>query len=385
MTALRSVAIVGGGPSGATCARRLAQAGAGVTLFEARPSSEKPCGGGVPAAALDEFPELASPDLPRRVVHHVVIHSPAGRSVPVPLDDGRHAREGIHIFRRVELDSFLRAQAAAAGAVVIRAKVSAVRQGSDGGWELETSEGPAGPFEHLIGADGVHSVVRRSLTSAPRLDRDLTLALYAYLPGVPRGEMVLKFFAEMDGYFWIFPRADHLSVGICATRSSRSAGDLEAALRTFVEQHCPGITMTNVPLKGYFIPARKEITIGPDGSWALVGDAGGQVDPITREGIAWAMRSGLEAARNLLRTGQAATPTLPSNLAWAHRYGAGFYRKEFLESMALLSRGSASIRSVLADLLSGHQGYKRLRRRLLLKALPCGAQMFLTVLRAGIP
>ena len=55
---IRKVAVVGGGPSGATCAGRLARAGLEVMLFEASPSREKPCGGGIPGAALEEFPEL---------------------------------------------------------------------------------------------------------------------------------------------------------------------------------------------------------------------------------------------------------------------------------------------------------------------------------------
>ncbi|HEY3174828.1 MAG TPA: NAD(P)/FAD-dependent oxidoreductase [Candidatus Polarisedimenticolia bacterium] len=363
----RRIAVVGGGPAGSTCARILASEGARVELFEARGSSEKPCGGGVPAHALGEFPELADLSLGRRVVREILVVSPSGRSASISLP------EGIHIFRRVELDSYLRRRARLAGAAVHETKVKAVRP-LPGGWEVLTEDGATGPFDHLIGADGVRSVVRRAV-AGPYHDDQLTLALYAYLPGVANAGMVLRFLAGFDGYLWLFPRTDHLSVGICATHRSMEPARMEDELYRFVEEQCPGASLSPELIRGYFIPASLEPPVAGDGNWSLIGDAAGFVDPLTREGISWAMRSGTAAAAKLK------TPHLPDNLRWAHRYRRGFYRGDFLDRVARLASASAAIGGVLADLFEGHQGYRGLKRRLLLNAIPCGIQVGLRLAR----
>lgn len=371
------VAVVGGGPAGSTCAGRLASAGAEVTLFEARPSSEKPCGGGIPARVVEELPELAGGSLPRRVVREAVIYSPGNHRASIPLSGG------IHIFRRLELDSFLRRGAEAAGATLRRARVTAVKRAGDV-WEVATDQGTLGPFEHLVGADGVRGVVRRSV-QAPRFhDGELTLALYAYVPGVARPELMLKFFGGLDGYLWAFPRTDHVSIGICATRRSAEPARLEDELHRFVSAHYPEGRIEPSALKGYFIPASMERsgplegavgTAGERGGWALVGDAAGCADPLTREGISHAMRSAAAVANELATRGRLSTPGTPADLRWAHRRVAGFYREGFLERMIRLASASSAIRKVLADTLEGRQPYPSLKARLLLNALPCGVQV----------
>jgi len=381
MRADRKIAVIGGGPAGATCARRLSSSGRDVTLFEEHAAAEKPCGGGIPAHALPEFPELDDPSLLRRVVRDVLVYSPSDRVAAVPIP------HGIHMFRRSELDAFLRLGAAGSGTRLVRARVRSVRRVGRDGWELATDTGTAGPFALIVGADGVRSVVRRAV-ARPYSGAQLTLALYAYVSGVARSEMVLKFFHDIDGYLWAFPRMDHVSVGICATYRSVDASRLADALYGFVERHYPEGRVSRGGLKGYFIPFDADPpapgpAAGNDEGWALIGDAAGFVDPLTREGISWAMRSAAAFADRLARDGIALTPRMPEHLIWAHRHRAGFYRGEFLESMTRLAGVSPAIRTVLADLLEGSQGYGRLKRRLVLNALPAALQTGLAML-AGI-
>jgi len=369
MRVRQKIAIVGGGPAGSTCAQRLSAAGLDVTLFEERPTGEKPCGGGVPSGALTDFPELMDPSLERRVVREVRIYSPSDRLTVVPTP------AGIHMFRRAQLDDFLRRRAETAGSRLVRARVTSVRSLGKEGWELATTAGASGPFDRIVGADGVRSIVRRAV-SRPYAPAQLTLALYAYVPGVTRTEMVLKFFPGLGGYLWAFPRTDHVSVGICARYRTIETGRLAELLHRFVERHYPEGHVACDTLKGYFIPADDTppaATSGPD--WALVGDAAGFVDPLTREGISWAMRSAVSLADRMVRQGIVATPRVPGHLLWAHRHGDGFYNESFLESMAGLSRVSPAIRNVLADLLTGRQGYRGLKRRLLMNALPGAIQI----------
>jgi len=363
------IAVVGGGPAGATCAGALAAGGAEVTLFEADDSHEKPCGGGVPSAALREFPFLEDPDLPRRVIRDVVVVSPSDRVVRVPLE------EGVHTYRRRDLDRFLRRRAERAGAILVLSRVRALRRLHSRSWEIRTDQGTAGPFDLLVGADGAHGITRRAL-GGPYEEEALTLTLYGHVPGVPRSEIVLKFCGSVGGYIWVFPRTDHVSLGIGAPRRGATKEGLEEELRRFVERQYPEAVGTLESLKGSLIPAcRIPPAADPDEGWALVGDAGGFVDPLTREGIAPSMRSGAAAARRILRSGVAVTPDLPVNLVYAHRYRAGFFRTDFLESMVRLAAASPAIRRILADLLEGRQPYRGLKTRLILNALPCGLDL----------
>ncbi len=387
---IRRIAIVGGGPAGAICAAALASGGLDVDLFESSPAGEKPCGGGVPGAAVNEFQVLRDPSLARRVVREVHLHSPAGRVARLAL------HEGIHVFRRCELDAFLRAKARDGGASLHATRVLRILHSEAGRWVLETASGHHGPYDYLVGADGVRGIVRRTVASRTS-DEHLTLARYAYTQGVPREEIILKFFAGSDGYLWVFPRTDHLSIGICATRPNASAERLEDDLMRFARDHYPEAAREEPAVKGYFIPADPSPPAARRGErWALIGDAGGFVDPVTREGIAPAMRSAEALADSLLihargraaarlRQPLPATPQLPQNLRLAHAYRRGFYSAAFIERMVWMASESPSIARVLADLFEGRQGYSGLKRRLLLNALPCGMELGLGALLGRRP
>ncbi|MFQ5701884.1 MAG: hypothetical protein ACE5HU_08590, partial [Acidobacteriota bacterium] len=320
------------------------------------------------------------PSLQRRIVRDIVIYSPSNRRVWL------RARQGVHMFRRRDLDPFLRRRAEDAGVTLVRDKVRSVRPLSGGQWELATDRGCAGPFDYLVGADGVQSVVRRRVATAYRPLR-LTLALYAYVAGVACSRMVLKFFKDFEGYLWVFPRVDHLSVGICAPHRSVGSDRLREELLGFLDRHYPQGRVTARDLRGYLIPSDPEPPrIGNPqpgrATWALVGDAAGFVDPMTREGIAHAMRSAAALAACVAAGRRLRTPDVPVNLAWAHRHRRVFFRERSLEGMVRLAGGSGAIRRVLADLFEGRQEYRSLKARLLLNAVPCGLQAAWGGLRA---
>ncbi|MBI4169341.1 MAG: NAD(P)-binding protein, partial [Acidobacteria bacterium] len=164
------IAVVGGGPGGAHCARRLAESGCEVTLFEPRASYEKACGGGIPIRGLDHFPFLDDPRLPGKAVRGCLVISPSGREAEFPLFDP------LYVFSRADLHAFLLDRALAAGVRVARTRVLSFRkEPAAGGWTLRTAgpdgaggrEDARGPFGFLVAADGAAGGCRRRLLGAP--------------------------------------------------------------------------------------------------------------------------------------------------------------------------------------------------------------------------
>jgi flavin-dependent dehydrogenase len=106
--------------------------------------------------------------------------------------------------------------------------------------------------------------------------------------------------------------------------------------------------------------------------WCLAGDAAGLVDPITREGIFFALLSGEWAAEALAsddadpwrRYRERVRDEIGSELARAARFKASFFRPRFTRLMVEALQQSAGVRAVMADLVAGRQSYARLKWRL---------------------
>jgi flavin-dependent dehydrogenase len=183
-------------------------------------------------------------------------------------------------------------------------------------------------------------------------------------------------FSEPPGYIWSFPRPDHLAIGICA---QADAGVGVASLRAIVRQW---IDRTAIADGARFEPYSWPIPslssrdflsaeiAGP--GWVTVGDAAGLVDPITREGIFFALQSALAAADALSSSAQdrssrythAIRDEIGADLARAARYKAGFFRPRFTRLLVDALRSSRKIQGVMADLVAGAQSYRGLKWRL---------------------
>jgi flavin-dependent dehydrogenase len=105
--------------------------------------------------------------------------------------------------------------------------------------------------------------------------------------------------------------------------------------------------------------------------WALTGDAAGLVDPITREGIYFALLSGQWAAEAIAANRMPrdyesrVRDEIGAELARAAGFKAGFFRPSFIGLMMRALNKSPAIRAVMADLVAGRQPYRTLTRRLL--------------------
>lgn len=382
------VAIVGAGPAGARAAYVLARRGVRVTIFDGSHPREKPCGGGVTGRALALVADAIDPaTFPRTRIRSVrftrlrTVGASAGQALRaagasgaqavdnavVPLDD-----DALVVTSRATFDAWLLAAAERAGAVLARSRVTNVSIDS-GGVTLSTADG-SHRASYVIGADGANSLVRRRVATAFRRDQ-LSIATGFFAHNVTSDEIVIELTPDPPGYIWSFPRPGHLAIGICAQADAgRTAESLRAQTSAWIAATgvAGGATLQPYSWPIPSLNARDFDALDLTGPhWALVGDAAGLVDPITREGIYFALASGQWIADALMADNPAPGYTsqvrdeAATELARAARLKAGFFRPSFTGLMMRALQESTAIRAVMADLVAGRQSYAGLRSRLL--------------------
>jgi flavin-dependent dehydrogenase len=358
-----NVAVVGAGPAGAMTALRLAEGGAGVTLFDPSHPREKPCGGGLTAKALRLLPPAPADDpLPVRLVPRCRFDSGSGETVEIELE------RPVGIASRRALDGWLLRRAVAAGARHVAERV--VHVDADG--HLRTTTGDARAFDVVVGADGAGSVVRR-LMLAPTPPARLMMAAGWFARG--DSEMVVRFAPDLQGYLWLFPRPGHVGVGICAPLARVPTRSMTARLESEVARAFPALADDEAPRYAHTIPspsAHPQSLLEVAGAhWALVGDAAALADPITGEGIYYALRSAELIADTLREDGSPRRYPARMLEAFGHEllHAAAlrdrFYAPGFARRMVRFAARSGAIRRVLGDLVLGEQGYDSLKRRLM--------------------
>lgn len=362
------VAVVGAGPAGSLLALHLARSGIRVTIFDASHPREKPCGGGVTGKALALLPPAPPNDpLPARWIHSCRFESGTGPRVELRL------RRPVAIAARRELDAWLLRRALEAGASHAPERVIEV----DDTGRLRTAAGRSASFDVLCGADGAGSLVRRRFLGPVPVAR-LVMAAGWYAPG--SAPMVVRFAPGLAGYSWLFPRPDHVGVGICAPLAAQPTRQIIERLED--EARC-WFPASGVPAKArryaHTIPSPTtdpgSILEIAGGRWALVGDAAALADPITGEGIYYALRSARILAQALVEGSSPAgypervLEDFGRELLKAAGLRQLFYSHGFSRRMIAFSSRSRRIRDVLSDLVLGEQGYLGLKRQLL-HALP---------------
>jgi geranylgeranyl reductase family protein len=378
---LSDVAIVGAGPAGAWAACVLARRGVRVTIFDGSHPREKPCGGGITGRALALVGEaIDARCLPSTTIRSArftsngspVETAPSGSSAPAASATVPLAGSSLVVASRASFDAALLAAAQAAGAALVRSRVTTLSIDATGA-TLRTGDSGSHRAAFLIGADGANSLVRRRLAQAFRREQ-LSIATGFFAHGVSSDEIVIEITTDPPGYIWSFPRPGHLAIGICA---QADAGITAAALRARTAAWLRSSRIADeARLEPYSWPIpslsardfdRLELA-GP--RWALIGDAAGLVDPLTREGIFFALASGQWIAEALAtsspepayrsRVMDEAVPELRR----AAQLKAGFFRPAFAAALMHALQESAAIRAVMADLVAGNQSYASLKWRL---------------------
>jgi len=297
--------VVGAGPAGTTTARLLASRGASVLLLDrAHFPRDKPCGGGVTIRAASRL-DLDLGPVVERTIYGARFALRLG-----PTFDRRYGQPLTYMTQRCRLDAFLAEAAAEAGADFHDGEpVREVEIAPNGGSGLGLTAAVivrtgAGSYQAraLIGADGANGVVGRALALRPRLEE--AVALEANVPfssDIPpdwREVVGLDLGGLAGAYGWVFPKGDHLNLGVGAWKYA--AFTLRPKLAGLCRRF--GFDPSGLEsLRGHHLPVRVSGSPIARGRAALVGDAAGLVDPLTGEGIHMAIASGDLAARAVLR------------------------------------------------------------------------------------
>jgi geranylgeranyl diphosphate/geranylgeranyl-bacteriochlorophyllide a reductase len=323
------VAIVGGGPSGASAAYELAKAGISTVLIERDLNNTKPCGGAIPLGLIEEF-EIPA-ELVERKVTHMAVRSPKGRVIEMNMPSGY-----VGMVRRERFDKYLRERANETGAELLEAKVRRVDQ-INGSYKISLDANSKGVTEieakFVIGADGANSKIAIDLEFPPNEYKAIALQeRFEYSPALSRYNDLVEIWFDgdvsPDFYGWVFPKADHVAIGTGTDDQNKNIRQLQARFREKLE----------LDIKPYYEEAAK-LPMRPrksfvKGNAMLVGDAAGLVTPSNGEGIFFAMRSGKLAAETLVRHIQGKEPSLTQyETTFRKLYSPIFMGLGFLQSV----------------------------------------------------
>jgi geranylgeranyl reductase family protein len=361
------VIVAGAGPAGSTAAREAAARGLSVLMVDrAEFPRDKPCGGGVNMRTARLLPFDLDPVI-ERTIH--------GLRVDVKLSPGyirRSEQPLTYMTQRRRLDTFLAEQAVWSGVTFLeRVAVREVERDATG----VTVRGSGQTFRGraLVVADGANGPSAR--LAGVETARDLGIALEGNIALTPDSapHWVDVFGVEVGscpgGYGWLFPKGDHVNVGVGGRRS------IGPMLRQRLDQLTRFYGFDPADLggvRGHPLPMRSPGSRIADGNVLLVGDAAGFVDILTGEGIYAAVKSGQIAARHLERYIAGRAPDLgpyeaevdreiESDLRVSRQLHDVFHLSPALA--AALVRRSSRMWRLVCSLLLGSTTYTSLKQR----------------------
>jgi geranylgeranyl reductase family protein len=285
------VIIVGAGPAGGSAAFVLGEAGKRVLVLEKeRIPRYKTCGGGLSAGLLAQFPfsfdEVIETDV-RYIAYTLGKHTV---TMPVPA-------RSMFMVMRSNLDAHLLAHARAE--VRTNSPIHEVVETPDH-MSVKMRNGEIFESDYLIAADGANSITAHSLGLRRYRTLAAAIEVEAHVPAQVLQRYTHKaqfIFGEIRlGYLWIFPKAEHLSVGIGSLHPK--PGELQATLKRVMKRL--GIPLDGTPIHGHPLPIFTRRQSIATQRALLVGDAAGLVDPFSGEGIRYAVKSGRLAAEAIL-------------------------------------------------------------------------------------
>jgi len=311
MTKDADVIIAGAGPAGSMAAYELARRGISVLILEKSQFPRyKVCGSGLTHKILREIPYDVSPVFETQI--HTFVFSSGFKEVFARTS----AEPLIYCAMRDKLDTFMLEKAIGAGArVQFGEKVLEVKQDEASASVITQS----GIFRSLlvIGADGASGAVARSAGLRehlmPGLAWEAEVMADAEIVKTFSKTVFLDWGALPGGYGWVFPKADHFSIGVGGPASlSKWMMPYYNNFLNYLDAESGLRILETISLKSWPIPVRIKKSRFHRGRVLVTGDAGGLTDPLTGEGIYYAIRSGKLAAASCSEYLQSHSPSLRS-------------------------------------------------------------------------
>ena len=377
------VAIIGGGPAGATCARRAALNGLDVLLIEKEVHPrQKLCGG----ALTQRVTELIDFSIEHAVQADFCggrVYSQSGEYLEARLENYTG-----YLVDRTDFDHCLLQEARRAGAQVIEnTEAVAVEQTKSGIRVL--ARGDSFKAHLLVGADGVNGVVARETGIRNKWSSDgVALCIAADIP-MEHNEIVRTMsmndtesvgidlhFGIIDiGYGWCFPKREKVNVGI-GCRMDKAA-NLRDHWNSFLKrlERLKGFSLKVSERSAFRVPFGGKLKKHVDRRTMLVGDAAGFVSPVTGEGIFYAMLSGLLAADVATEAAEMKMPyhlvtyekRLKERIVPELSIAAGmsnllFKSRENVELVFRIAKEDPLMRKYILDFIGGVRSYSHIRR-----------------------
>ena len=368
------VAVVGAGPAGAVAACAAARRGLRVALIDRESfPRDKTCGDGIGPGAVRVLRDLRLDSVlaGRPRIESVTVFGPAGERSenPVPVLAGKST--DVFVVPRLEFDEHLFRAAIAAGAEDVSGTRYLGMSGGAGGpartLELRDASGTHRRLRArlVIGADGAYSAVRKDLVGQDRTSRKFVgVAMRAYAASrdfeADGPSMLFEFSPQLlPSYGWIFPiggGAVNIGVGLPIAQLRERGVDLRMLLGQFADRlRERGVEVGELRReRAHQLPGVIGMPRLAFERAALIGDAASMINPVSGEGIAYAMtaaRSLVEALPADLADGAALSSALT-------RFEQGFraeHRLHFLScrfTMALLRHAAPAavvVRAIQSD------------------------------------
>ncbi|VVB62172.1 Digeranylgeranylglycerophospholipid reductase [uncultured archaeon] len=332
------VVVIGAGPAGATAAKFLAEKAINVLLLDKQVfPRDKPCGGGLQARVIKRYPYIKKNDLIDSYSFRLCFHS---SSLKYKIDVLK-SEPIIAMVLRNTFDEGLVHLASQNGAMFLEGKAAVSIKTNTDYVRVTLNDGTTIDASYVIAADGMWSTMTKQLGGTQK-NQNIGMCVFEEYP-VSKNIMD-QFFSEqrcahyylnifgIAGYGWVFPKKEHVNIGLCEFRHAITSDYQKKNLKTLYVQYVTLLKETKI------IPKTLQVGTVKGGVFPTVpmertyrartvfcGDAGGLTNPLTGEGIYYAMASGEIASKviiNALNNGFALSQTLSVYQRWwMHDFG----------------------------------------------------------------